>query len=275
MQKSKNYDNTFFPAHVVKDAHDLFLSKLDQDKEIGHPYELTIRIGIETWTFDSIEEFIAEYPKSSYYRLDHMEQGNRIIVEGYGPGESRILRTTYILVSFKNRALIEAVFHVFERNAESSKIPDQKIDKDIPKEIPITVFIGHGRDPQWRDLKDHLQDKHGIKVIAYEVGPRAGLSIKEVLQDMLESSSLALLVLTGEDVHTDGELHARENVIHEVGLFQGRLGFERAIILLENGVKEFSNILGVNQIRFPTGGIRETFGDVIATLNRESGTKRH
>ena len=28
---------------------------------------------------------------------------------------------------------------------------------------------------------------------------------------------------------------ARMNVIHEVGLFQGRLGFERAIVLLEEG----------------------------------------
>ena len=39
----------------------------------------------------------------------------------------------------------------------------------------ISVFIGHGRDPQWRDLKDHLQEQHGILVTAYELGPRAGL----------------------------------------------------------------------------------------------------
>jgi hypothetical protein len=38
-------------------------------------------------------------------------------------------------------------------------------------------------------------------------------------------------------------------VIHEVGLFQGKLGFERAIVLLEKSVHEFSNILGINQIR--------------------------
>jgi predicted nucleotide-binding protein len=38
------------------------------------------------------------------------------------------------------------------------------------------------------------------------------------------------------------------NVIHEAGLFQGRLGFERAIILLEDGCEEFSNIQGYGQI---------------------------
>lgn len=135
----------------------------------------------------------------------------------------------------------------------------------------IEVFVGHGRDPQWRDLKDHLQDQHGIKVVAYEIGPRAGLSVKEVLEKMLRQSSFALLVLTGEDIHTDGENHARENVVHELGLFQGKLGFTRAVALVEDGVKEFSNILGVNQIRFPKSRIREAFGDVVATIRREFG----
>ena len=51
---------------------------------------------------------------------------------------------------------------------------------------------------------------------------------------------MAFLVLTAEDEQTDGTLHARENVIHEAGLFQGRLGFEKAIILLEEGCQEFS-----------------------------------
>ncbi len=91
---------------------------------------------------------------------------------------------------------------------------------------------------------------------------------------MLDESSFALLVLTGEDIHTNGELHARENVIHELGLFQGRLGFTRAIVLLEEGVKEFSNILGINQLRFTKGRIKETFGDVLATIRREFENNR-
>ena len=39
------------------------------------------------------------------------------------------------------------------------------------------------------------------------------------------------------------------NVIHEVGLFQGRLGANKAIILLEDGCEEFSNIQGL--VRMP------------------------
>jgi len=81
---------------------------------------------------------------------------------------------------------------------------------------------------------------------------------------------MAFLLLTAEDKDEHGNLHARENVIHELGLFQGRLGFTRAIVLLEEGVTEFSNIHGINQIRFRPGRIRETFGDVLATIKRES-----
>lgn len=40
--------------------------------------------------------------------------------------------------------------------------------------------------------------------------------------------------MTGEDEDKEGKLNARPNVIHEIGLFQGRLGFSRAIVLLED-----------------------------------------
>ncbi len=59
------------------------------------------------------------------------------------------------------------------------------------------------------------------------------------------------------------------NVIHEAGLFQGRLGFERTIILLEEGCEEFSNIQGLGQIRFPSGNIKAIFEDIRHVLERE------
>ncbi len=59
------------------------------------------------------------------------------------------------------------------------------------------------------------------------------------------------------------------NVVHEAGLFQGRLGFSRAIILLEEGCEEFSNIHGLGQIRFPKGNIKAVFEDVRQLLERE------
>jgi predicted nucleotide-binding protein len=154
---------------------------------------------------------------------------------------------------------------LFDANAERCRIPAQE------KEKKGKVFIGHGGDSQWRDLKDHLHEKHDYAIEAYEIGSRAGHTIRDILEEMLDSSSFALLVMTGEDETKDGKTLARQNVVHEAGLFQGKLGFSRAIILLEDGTEEFSNIHGLQQIRFSKGRIRESFGDVLAVLKRELG----
>ena len=66
-----------------------------------------------------------------------------------------------------------------------------------------------------------------------------------------------------------GEVQARMNVVHEAGLFQGRLGFNKAIVLLEEGCKEFSNIHGLGHIRFPKGDISSAFDKVRHVLERE------
>ena len=86
---------------------------------------------------------------------------------------------------------------------------------------------------------------------------------------MLDSAAIAFLIFTAEDERADGEWQARMNVVHEAGLFQGRLGFERAIILLEAGCKSFSNIEGLGQIRFPKGDIAAAYEEVRRVLERE------
>jgi predicted nucleotide-binding protein len=60
-------------------------------------------------------------------------------------------------------------------------------------------------------------------------GARAGHTIRDVLEDMLERPSFAVLVMTAEDQTADGESRARQNVVHEVGLFQGKLGSENDV----------------------------------------------
>jgi predicted nucleotide-binding protein len=87
---------------------------------------------------------------------------------------------------------------------------------------------------------------------------------------MLEAAAIALIVMTAEDEQPGGKIRARMNVIHEAGLFQGRLGFTKAIILLEEGCEEFSNIEGLGQIRFPTGNISACFEEVRRVLEREA-----
>jgi predicted nucleotide-binding protein len=136
-------------------------------------------------------------------------------------------------------------------------------------EIGTNVFIGHGRSSVWRELKDFIQDRLQLPWDEFSRVPVAGVTNIARLSEMLDAAAIALLVMTGEDEQTDGKLHARMNVVHEAGLFQGRLGFTRAIVLLEEGCEEFSNIHGLGQIRFPKGNIKAAFDEVRQVLERE------
>ena len=131
------------------------------------------------------------------------------------------------------------------------------------------VFIGHGRSPLWKDLRDFLRDRVHLPFDEFNRVPVAGVTNIARLSQMLDSAAVAFVVMTAEDEQLDGSLHARMNVIHEVGLFQGRLGFDRAIVLLEQGCEEFTNIQGLGQIRFPKGNITACFEDVRLVLERE------
>jgi predicted nucleotide-binding protein len=86
---------------------------------------------------------------------------------------------------------------------------------------------------------------------------------------MLDAAAIAFLVMTAEDEMADGAVQARMNVVHEAGLFQGRLGFTRAVVMLEEGCEQFSNIEGLGQIRFPGGNIAAAFEEVRRVLERE------
>ena len=121
------------------------------------------------------------------------------------------------------------------------------------------IFIGHGRSHIWRELKDFIVDTLGLKHEEFNRISPAGTPTSNRLEEMLEESCMAFLIMTGEDEQADGSFSARDNVIHEAGLFQGKIGFKRAIILLEKGCQEFSNIEGLGQIRFPKGNIRDAF----------------
>lgn len=131
------------------------------------------------------------------------------------------------------------------------------------------IFIGHGRSHVWLQLKDFIRENLGLPCDEFNVEPAAGMSTTERLQAMLDQAGFAFVVMTAEEQHTDGRVYARPNVIHESGLFQGKLGIRRAIILLEEGCSDFSNIAGLTQIRFPKDDMRASFEQVRGVLKRE------
>lgn len=264
MAKEKYYDRCRFSADVIREA-------LEKIKSIGKKQGTEVETGIlhiyhddSSWRHIDFEEFISDYRKYDH-GCHFLASGKGLSIEiSYNKFSSSL--NTRIKIEAPDRNIINSIFDIFERNSEASKIVIEE-----NRQNDICVFIGHGRSGQWRDLKDHLQDKHKIRVSAYETGARAGHTIRDILDDMADESSFAILVMTGEDEQATGKLRCRQNVVHEAGLFQGKLGFPRAIVLLENGTEKFSNLDGIQYIEFSKNNIKETFGDVLATIKREFG----
>lgn len=152
----------------------------------------------------------------------------------------------------------------YEPSTQRSEIRNQSLNSKK------TVFIGHGRSLVWLELKEFLEAKLGFSVEHFNSVSVVGTSNKERLKALLDSVDAALLVLTAEDELADGTTAPRMNVVHEVGLFQGRLGFEKAAILLEEGCAEFSNANGIGQIRFPKGRVSASTEQIRDWLARES-----
>lgn len=256
MEKTKIYSHAYFSVDIIKRV-------LDQNFQNLTRNSYRLRRDNEIWEFDDAREFYAEYRKPHDTSTIRKSDTQLSVSIDYTKNSE-----TTVVVKAKTRGDAECVFELFEEYYLASIEINEKETKS-----PV-VYIGHGRSFLWRDLKDHLSDKHNYKIEAYETGARAGHTIRDVLEEMATKSSFAILVMTGEDEGKDGKMNARPNVIHEIGLFQGKLGFSKAIVLLEEGTEEFSNIHGIQQLRFSKGNIKEVFGDVLATLKREFDNKR-
>lgn len=154
---------------------------------------------------------------------------------------------------------LERLLNAVAASAESALVPGRG----------NRIFIGHGRSPLWRELKDFLQDRLLLPWDEFNRESVAGVATTERLAQMLDCAAFAFLVMTAEDEHADATVHARENVVHEIGLFQGRLGMRRAIVLLEQGCQVFSNIHGLSFIAFPRRHITSSFEEIRRVLERE------
>jgi CAP12/Pycsar effector protein, TIR domain len=145
----------------------------------------------------------------------------------------------------------------------------QEVKERSTRHKQRNVFIGHGHSQLWRSLRDFVETELRLRWDEFNRLPIAGMTNIERLSQMLEEAGFAFLVMTAEDEQRDGTFRARMNVIHEAGLLQGRLGFRRAIVVLEEGCEEFSNMHGVGQIRFPKGNIGAVFPEIRQILERE------
>ena len=230
------------------DGDDVFLSQLLADLDKIEP--LTAAEIAQIWG-----------PQGGIRTRDSLaaSQGSKVPPHYVIRAEVASIRQAFNICHEAARISRKAASHLERRHKR--RIRDERVGTN--------VFIGHGRSSAWRELKDFVQERLHLPWDEFNRVPVAGVTNQARLSEMLDAAGVALVIMTAEDETAEGQMHARMNVVHEVGLFQGRLGFTKAIVILEEGCEEFSNIQGLGQIRFPSGRISACFEEVRRVLERE------
>lgn len=135
--------------------------------------------------------------------------------------------------------------------------------------VPDGVFISHGHSTEWRVVGDFVQQYFHLPVFAFESDAWGGLQVTEALTEYLERCSFAICVLTAEDDAGAGKRQGRPNVVHEVGLFQGRYGFDRVILLAEESCAFIPYTPPHCLLTFPRDNIDHTFYRLGELIRRE------
>lgn len=278
MRNSREHRYVVFDTRTIRRAIEVFIEDAanryggDMKHEFG---SMKVQSDLEGWQLDNIDELLAVLaekvttPQFVYGGFDLSVLVNGRYVETANLDFTQYANKALVAVKHADRAVIARVHEVFLNAAPGLYKPP--LDEPIQSEPRPRIFIGHGgSNSAWAELKNHLTDKHQFEVVAYETGARAGHTIRDILEEMMGMASFAILVLSAEDEQADGSMHARQNVIHEAGLFQGRLGFARAIVVLQDGVENLSNLAGLQYVSFEHD-IKETYGEILATLKREFG----
>jgi predicted nucleotide-binding protein len=144
--------------------------------------------------------------------------------------------------------LVRDIDQIFEIRANS--------ELEQPKsELARCVFITHGRSNDWRTVQPFIERDVGLSTIELAQEANMGRTIIEKLIDNAARCNSAVIVMTGDDIANEEEARVRENVMHEIGFFQGRYGRNYVILLHEEGVNIPTNLAGVAYVPFPKNGI--------------------
>jgi len=148
--------------------------------------------------------------------------------------------------------LVRDIDQLFEIRANS--------ELEQPKqEAARRVFITHGRSNDWRAVQAFVEKDLGLPTVELAQEPNLGRTIIEKLIDNAARCDSAVIVMTGDDVANEDEARVRENVMHEIGFFQGRYGRNLVVLLHEDGVNIPTNLAGVAYIPFPKDNIEAGF----------------
>jgi len=146
---------------------------------------------------------------------------------------------------------IQEVFEI-RTNSQLGRVVDEQ---------PRRIFVSHGRSPDWREVQAYIEKDIKIETIELAQEANRGRSVLQKLNEEADRASYAVIIMTGDDeVGASGPPRVRENVMHEIGFFQGKYGLDKVCLLYEIGTSIPSNIEGLICVSYQKGCVQATFG---------------
>lgn len=71
------------------------------------------------------------------------------------------------------------------------------------------VFIGHGRSPDWKQVATFLKSELNLEIEEYHKRSPVGITVPARLEEMLATSSFAIIIMSAEDEQGDGKLRGK------------------------------------------------------------------
>ena len=150
--------------------------------------------------------------------------------------------------------MIHDLDYIFEVRAH------EKSESSYAETLGDRVFISHGSSSEWMKLQAFLERDLRIPTLELAQEPNLGRTVLQKLTEESDRCRFAVVVMTGDDQIEESAPRARENVMHEIGFFQGKYGLRNVSLLYEEGTSIPSNIHGLVYIPFPKDRVEATFG---------------
>lgn len=204
-------------------------------------------------------ELVAHYFTQAKGHIDALRIAAPDLYEDFQ--EIEIRPTFEVNLIAGGKALWHSREHVLQLVRDIDQIFEIRANSELAAPIvskPRRVFLSHGRSKDWLAVQAYIERDVDLPTLELAQEASRGQTIIEKLFGNAERCDSAVIVMTGDDVAED-QVRARENVIHEIGFFQGKFGRQAVVVLHEDGVNIPTNLAGVVYVPFPKGNIEAGF----------------
>ena len=169
---------------------------------------------------------------------------------------NRFGRNSYEVTDFSNTLFSPTMYvpgadYLIEIKEEMSE-KDEKLSEDVHPDSSYQnnkVFVVHGHDEALKEKVARLLEKQGLEAIILSEQANKGKTIIEKFEENSDVGA-AICLFTGDDIGKEKseaveKQRARQNVVYEAGYFMGKLGRERVIMLVDEGIELPSDLQGV------------------------------